>query len=666
MLDFGIMRMLTYHQGEEVSHLPMIVESAESSPQAARACASLIRKYLTKGYANQPHVQYNAVMLISILANNPGRTFTVHLQGRFVSTVRDLLRMSQDPSVQQIMRETLQSLEDEKAYDTNLNALFAMWRKEKGGQPMPIPSAWYEQGIQHGHQHQRLISQQQQIQQYYEQHQKHNHDQPHSRQVMGADGHYYSRSRTSKRSKVLPPLQELVARVEEARTTAKLLMQTVQSTPPTEILGNDLVREFSERAQSAQRSIQGYINCDNPAPDDRTLQTLVETNEQLSLAMSRHQRAILTARRLVGQSTGAISHGVGNENALPVLQPHREEPSRQDTQQQQQQRQNSVSNSGVLTHERNFYTPTETIAAPLLPTATTTPTNVHHDSSNATVSSVHTSPSFASMPNPTFSSNNDNRYNIGGASHGRLNSPFSNNDSAPYSNFYSKITPSTQAQPSNMGYLPHSHRSNDATAGDIGASASVEADDTYAPPAPIAPLRVRKVSKESNGDGNHIDSRGSSSSSSKNGRNYSSKPHSSSSPDVIAGASSSTVAATNTISTSSTLISNNNIVSPTSIDRSTLISPVRPPSPPEVYVRPEGNPFSDENAVPVGGMPVSTRTPAPAPAVTGPAPTYAPMLGEDGLRRIALRDGSSGSVGDGAESRHVYGNAFANRNGKGQ
>lgn len=51
---------------------------------------------------------------------------------------------------------------------------------------------------------------------------------------------------------------------------------------------------------SAQRSVQGYINCDNPSPDDDTMLTLIETNEQLSLAASKHQRAVLQARRLQG------------------------------------------------------------------------------------------------------------------------------------------------------------------------------------------------------------------------------------------------------------------------------------------------------------------------------------------------------------------------------
>ena len=99
------------------------------------------------------------------------------------------------------------------------------------------------------------------------------------------------------RSKGLPPPHELAARIEEAKTSAKLLLQVVQSTPPGEYLGNDLIKEFAERCQSASRSVQVYISAANPAPDIDTLLTLIETNEQLTLAMSKHNRAVLQARR---------------------------------------------------------------------------------------------------------------------------------------------------------------------------------------------------------------------------------------------------------------------------------------------------------------------------------------------------------------------------------
>jgi hypothetical protein len=107
-------------------------------------------------------------------------------------------------------------------------------------------------------------------------------------------------SRPNNRTRGLPPADELVARIEEAKTTARLLLQTIQSTPSSEILGNDLIKEFADRAAVANRSIQGYINADDPPPDEDTMLTLIETNEQLSIAISKHQRAVLQARKAMG------------------------------------------------------------------------------------------------------------------------------------------------------------------------------------------------------------------------------------------------------------------------------------------------------------------------------------------------------------------------------
>jgi hypothetical protein len=258
-------------QGEEVLHLPTLVEAAVASPTAAAAAAQQIRKFLSKENYDRPHVQYNAVMLIRILADNPGQSFTKNLDKQFADTAKHLLRNGQDPSVSQILRESLDSMEREKAYDTNLNILFAMWRKERGlmanaakqlGPRKLNAPAWNGQQVPGGFQ----------------------------------DGSHRSRTRG------LPPPIELAGRIEEARTSAKLLLQLVQSTPANELIGNELVKEFAERCTTAQRSVQGYIACDNPAPDDDTMLTLIETNEQLSLAASKHQRAVLQARRLHGPS----------------------------------------------------------------------------------------------------------------------------------------------------------------------------------------------------------------------------------------------------------------------------------------------------------------------------------------------------------------------------
>jgi hypothetical protein len=305
-----------------VLHLPVIVESAESSPQAAAAAALQIRKYLSKENYTRPQFQYNAIMLIRILTDNPGPSFTKNLDSKFAQTMKELLRNSRDQSVQQIARETLSALYQEKAYDTNLATLFAMWTKEVPNQPRP------QAGVMPGPRTMNAPAFGTQ-------------QMPMGFGAAQQTPDHFARHRGS-HTHGIPPPAELAARIEEAKTSAKLLQQLVQSTPPAELQGNDLIKEFGQRVSAAQKSIQGYINCDDPPPDEDTLQTLIETSEQLSLAASKHQRAVLQARRLVGPATPPIAAPARGDvpilsapalpartgsNGLPIQQPRPQHPT---------------------------------------------------------------------------------------------------------------------------------------------------------------------------------------------------------------------------------------------------------------------------------------------------------------------------------------------------
>ena len=114
---------------------------------------------------------------------------------------------------------------------------------------------------------------------------------------------YFSRAHSDKRS--LPEPTDLANRLEEARTSAKLLEQVVVCTPPSEFLSNDLIKEFSERCQTASQSIQGYMRATNPVPDNDTMESLIDTNEQLQQALNQHQRAALNARKQLGLGEGS-------------------------------------------------------------------------------------------------------------------------------------------------------------------------------------------------------------------------------------------------------------------------------------------------------------------------------------------------------------------------
>lgn len=132
----------------------------------------------------------------------------------------------------------------------------------------------------------------------------------------------------------LPPPDELAARVTEAKTSAKLLLQFVQSTPPTEFNENELIKEFCTRCQTASLAIQNYIHSTNPAPDEDTLQTLIETNDELSVALSKYQHAFLSARKATGNSgsqsplSSNEANATGANRPLPALPvPQRQEQS---------------------------------------------------------------------------------------------------------------------------------------------------------------------------------------------------------------------------------------------------------------------------------------------------------------------------------------------------
>lgn len=119
--------------GDEYLHLPAIVDAAESSPPAAREAALCLQRYFSKQNYNRGYAQYNAVMLLRILTDNPGHVFTQNFDKSFISTIKSLLRDSKDSSVQQIIRETLDYIEAEKLNGNNtLMPLVEMWRKEKG------------------------------------------------------------------------------------------------------------------------------------------------------------------------------------------------------------------------------------------------------------------------------------------------------------------------------------------------------------------------------------------------------------------------------------------------------------------------------------------------------------------------------------------------------
>lgn len=177
--------------------------------------------------------------------------------------MKTLLREGRDPSVRQILGETLEYFEVTKSYDEYLKGLHELWSKEKKKNratrtPPPLQTATPPPG-----EYQSFPS-----------------------SVGG------SRARSPPG---LPSMSELVARIAEAQTSASLLSQLLQSTPQLEVPDNELVREFADRCKSASRNVVAYISAD-PPPDEDTLTTLIETNDVLGHAINEWKKAVGAAQ----------------------------------------------------------------------------------------------------------------------------------------------------------------------------------------------------------------------------------------------------------------------------------------------------------------------------------------------------------------------------------
>lgn len=70
-------------------------------------------------------------MLMRILTDNPGPTFTRNIDQKFVDTVRHLLKHNKNYDVNKSLMETLEDFENTKMDDENLALLVSMWKKEK-------------------------------------------------------------------------------------------------------------------------------------------------------------------------------------------------------------------------------------------------------------------------------------------------------------------------------------------------------------------------------------------------------------------------------------------------------------------------------------------------------------------------------------------------------
>ncbi|KAI1813149.1 hypothetical protein GGS20DRAFT_554596 [Poronia punctata] len=266
---------------ESAVYLHSIVEAA-ASPEAARICAEQLQSYLALNPSKEWHKEgtkevearfawrYYVITLLGILANNPGRTFTRHLGTDFTKTVQNFMenRVPYSHELDGMLMQKLDDFEEQNKdptndrYDEGLAPLVEMWKKQKeGSNPRVIEYL--------------------------------------KRKRRGPS----SAPPDAMRGPKLPSPTELAGRLEEGRNSAKVLHDIITDTPPGRLLEDELVKEFVDRCQRASRSVQGYMDCRDPAPDTETMETLIDTNEQLQNALNLHRRAMLSARKNMDMMT---------------------------------------------------------------------------------------------------------------------------------------------------------------------------------------------------------------------------------------------------------------------------------------------------------------------------------------------------------------------------
>jgi hypothetical protein len=109
----------------------------------------------------------------------------------------------------------------------------------------------------------------------------------------------------------LPPPQELDSRIQEARTSADLLIQMLETTSPKELLGSELIREFASRCSSAGMSLDLYMKCDDPSPNSLTMLQLRGARDLITTALLKNQQALYRAsseRILMDQAAFIRAH----------------------------------------------------------------------------------------------------------------------------------------------------------------------------------------------------------------------------------------------------------------------------------------------------------------------------------------------------------------------
>lgn len=80
-------------------------------------------------------------MLMRILGDNPGHSFTRHFDAKFCSAIKDVLRSGRDLHVRHYLCEYLAYLEATRYQDDDLQLLLQVWAKKKAKAPRAFVSS---------------------------------------------------------------------------------------------------------------------------------------------------------------------------------------------------------------------------------------------------------------------------------------------------------------------------------------------------------------------------------------------------------------------------------------------------------------------------------------------------------------------------------------------
>lgn len=98
----------------------------------------------------------------------------------------------------------------------------------------------------------------------------------------------------------LPKPRELRKRLDEARTTAGVLADVVNTSTPAVLLKHDLADDLSARCRRATNQVLEYMNTRDPTPDNHEMAALLATHEVLEQTLHHYHRAVLEARKSLG------------------------------------------------------------------------------------------------------------------------------------------------------------------------------------------------------------------------------------------------------------------------------------------------------------------------------------------------------------------------------